>query len=479
MRKYLFIILISLCCFSCVEDFLEESDKDKIIPKTVQDYEELLYGEAYTKDKAVMDYLDYMTDDVVSKSGSKGWFGVTDNRISIFGYYAWQQNPEIKTNSGINEDGNWRNCYKSILICNIVIDNILNGSTTGSQADKNRVMAEAYFQRAFHYFILVNLYGEPYDKATATTALGVPINNLVGMENIKLDRAPLQKVYDLIIKDLDKSIELFTDNDNNGFYKANLKATLLLASRVALYTQDYAKCVEYSTALINKGASLVNFKDFTNDDFFLSRKNTEILYTYGYNNIMLASAATYSFAPSNELIALLKEKGSLRSKVFIKKIGTGYFAKTAFQKSNESDITGVYGQTFRSAEAYLNRAEANIKLKEIGKAIVDINYLRSTRFDSNVEISAANENEALALVRKEKRAEFCGELHRWFDLRRIKSDERPVIEHTYITDYKTKEFVTYVLEKDDVAYTLPLPMSVSEFDTHLKNINRPSRNPIK
>ncbi len=36
---------------------------------------------------------------------------------------------------------------------------------------------------------------------------------------------------------------------------------------------------------------------------------------------------------------------------------------------------------------------------------------------------------------------------------------------------------TYVLEKDDPAYTLPLPFDVTTINKEIRNINRPVRNP--
>ena len=35
--------------------------------------------------------------------------------------------------------------------------------------------------------------------------------------------------------------------------------------------------------------------------------------------------------------------------------------------------------------------------------------------------------------------------------------------------------VKFVLEENDKAYTLPLPVEVKEFDYNLENINRPER----
>jgi hypothetical protein len=50
------------------------------------------------------------------------------------------------------------------------------------------------------------------------------------------------------------------------------------------------------------------------------------------------------------------------------------------------------------------------------------------------------------------------------------------IEHTFTPDIKQPDVVEkYVLEKDDPAYTLPLPRSVVEYDPTLVDNPRPQR----
>lgn len=76
-------------------------------------------------------------------------------------------------------------------------------------------------------------------------------------------------------------------------------------------------------------------------------------------------------------------------------------------------------------------------------------------------------------VRNERRREMCFEQLRWFDLRRW---DRPAIVHTYTPDLADPSGVEYyVLEKDDPAYTLPVPRTVFEQDSDLEDIVRPVR----
>ena len=67
MKKLIYIIIVVF--FSSCENFLEESSQDLIIPKTVKDYSEFLFGEGYIRDNtSIHTYLDIMTDDVEEKA---------------------------------------------------------------------------------------------------------------------------------------------------------------------------------------------------------------------------------------------------------------------------------------------------------------------------------------------------------------------------------------------------------------------------
>ncbi len=121
--------------------------------------------------------------------------------------------------------------------------------------------------------------------------------------------------------------------------------------------------------------------------------------------------------------------------------------------------------SWRSAEAYLNRAEALIQLYktkgDVGyatKALFSLNTLRASRIDrtafTNWTVKPAAE--MLRLCREERRRElYLEEMHRWFDLRRY---GMPAIKHVYRPDELTTE--VYQLDARDPQYLLPIPEEV-------------------
>ena len=100
------------------------------------------------------------------------------------------------------------------------------------------------------------------------------------------------------------------------------------------------------------------------------------------------------------------------------------------------------------------------------------------------DIDGMSGNALIDFIREERAREFLLEGHRWFDLRRYTVCKpypwSKVIEHEYMyysMDYgKDLDYIdTYRLEKNDQAYTLPIPREVREFQVSIGNNPRPAR----
>ena len=467
MKRYTGLLGLLLLLFSACSDFLEEKSLDLIIPKSVKDYREFLFGEAYIRNETLIHtYLDIMTDDV--RENIKGLSFGTDVRANGYGYYTWQAEPEETVSGAINVDKAWATYYHSILICNITLDNV--GDISGSKAEKEDLKAEAYALRAYCYFMLVNLYGQPYQIATAETDLGVPINDVIGMEDKKFKRESVATIYRLIESDLKNAIDCFkASNLNKTYFRWNLPATYLLASRVSLYKKEYDKVIGYATDVIAEHPQIYDLSTLNDDDYFLNDKNPEILFTYGdYVVSYYAMLAKCNFPISEQLFALYGTNDWRLTHCFYKR-NSDYTA----QKSEVAGTTGVYGYALRTSEAYLNRAEAYAEKGEKDKALADLKTIREKRLKVYEDLEANSNEETITRVREERRRELSFEFHRWFDLRRW---DRPRLEHTFTPDIKKPDRIEkYVLEKDDPAYTLPLPRSVVDYDPTIVNNPRPQR----
>lgn len=467
--KYIAILCCALIFFSC-EKFLEEESQDLVVPKSVQDYRELLFGEGYSRGSNTVNlYLDIMSDDVTEILKAWGFGG--DMRLRGFGYYAWQQEPERQHGGVYYADDAWDKYYHSILIANIILNEVDNAR--GTLAEKESLKGEAYFIRAYSYFMLVNLYAKPYDGQSAASDLGVPINLNHGAQDKVYIRESVQKVYDQITSDITNSIGKLDGNlTNKTFFRVNVTAARLFAARVYLFMKQYDLAMKYAQEVISDNPTLYDIRQLTKGEVFLSFKNPEIIFSYGAydsHNYYYSQLTKGKFVASSDFLALYQSTDLRKTFYFLLNAGK-YYPK----KSDETKSLGVYGKAFRSAEAYLIKAEAQAETDDYLGAVETLNYLRQYRFSTPSPLSASDKEEAIDLVRRERRMEMCFEDMRWFDLRRW---GQPSITHTF-TDPTTKVVFTYILEEADAAYVLPIPQKVMEGDPGLVNNQRPARLPV-
>ena len=460
MKKLLILLFISSFFFSC-DSFLEEESQDQIIPKTPSQLKEFLFGECYLKSNKVKDfYLDIMTDDVSEhiKYANK------DNRLDYYGYYTWQQSPEHGLAEELTLDKAYGYYYHQILISNIVLDML--ETMKGDANEIADLKGETYFIRAYAYFMLVNLYGEPYNKTNADNLLGVPINDNIGVKNETHKRASVADVYKRIISDITNSIKFLKEG---GVRKTQFRigecAANILAARASLFSEDYDAALTYSNRAIELNPTLCNLNTF-DKSYLINLSNPEVVFTYGSASSAYYQKYTTSFSVSPELTSLYEAEDLRKSKYFTSSSGKLFPMKT-------KSYTDSYEFALRISEAYLIRAEVYANKEKYDLAMDDINKIRENRFSSVTKLSASDKKTALDYVKRERRLELCFEQFRWFDLRRW---GMPEIKHTWTTDIEAKKSVTYTLKEGDKAYTLPIPKDVLDNNKIIKRIGRPVRN---
>ena len=464
MKKHNLLYIVFILLFGGCSDFLDESSQDLMVPKSVKDYKEFLYGEGIDNKTVVNDYLDVMTDDV--EEWMTWGFISNDWRELVWGYYTWQADPEIGINNEMKADNAWEVYYHRILVTNVILDQI--SAMEGGQKEKMDLMGECYFVRAYSYFMLANLYGKPYlDAESAKKDFCVPINDEKSVSDKMYVRANVATVYARIMSDVKKSISSFKESNlSKSIFRPNLSAAYLLASRVALFQKDYENTIAFvDSVLQNSDASLCDLKTYSKQEYFFSSLNTELLYTFGWSDNQAFKEDTYYLAmlvPSKTLLGMYKD-GDLR-------LDRYYTGNKKNKPEKWSSYTNVYANAFRLSEAYLNRAEAYAELGKTQKAVDDINFLRKYRFSTDRPISAVNAEDAIMKVREERRMELAFEGFRWFDLRRW---DRPRIEHKYSSNKDLNTYDIFVLEENSISYTLPIPKKERDLNTVIERLGRP------
>lgn len=488
MKKVIYISFFLMCAaLSSCSNFLEESSQDLMIPKSVKDYKELFFGEVMKNGEILHPYLEYMTDDVADQCyyGSSPMLISNDWRESVWSYYTWQQNPEVGISNEFTADAAWTSYFHKILMTNIILDGIYD--MTGTEEERIDLAGEAYFMRAFSYFMLANLYGRPYDPATADKDLCVPINDEISLSDKMMKRATNAAVYSKIESDIIRAIQCFKSTDSKkGIFRPNLAGAYLLASRISLFRKDYPQTILYSDSVIKNAPQGLNKlpEEKSNNSVFLSYSNKEILFSYGTTTLesYMQKDFTYkgNLLVATDLIAQYDEadlrlshyfhhtKGSQRRPV---KKDIEFYIPAKWSRTSST----VYSNAFRLAEAYLNRAEAYAELGNTEKALADINTLRDHRMKTGTPHLTVDNDGIVATVRKERRRELAFEGFRWFDLRRYGC---PPLEHTYSSTETEGAGDKFKLE-DKELYILPIPKSERDRNTMIEIFNRPTNDPIK
>lgn len=313
---------------------------------------------------------------------------------------AWNQNLSSTTAP------DWRNYYSVIHHCNLILK-YGPKITTGDQANKNRIMAETYFIRAFTYFWLVRSWGDVPIELEPTESDTKPM----------LPRSPAKAVMDQILADIEKALALFPEEGFRNKSRASKPATYALKADALLWkakvlegsNQDLEAVIEAADkasaglnlentfwhiyATDKKNGQEVIFSIYFNlnekaDQYSSTLKPRDIFVQDAVNKDAIAfarSGARSAYSPSPKLEAAYdKNPNDVRKKEAIIKAvavdGTviGVFdnkmrgTSSAGNRFYDSDIN-----VYRLAEMFLFKAEALAALNRTGEAVTELNKVRA------------------------------------------------------------------------------------------------------
>lgn len=440
--KYIYILIALVVFSSCSEEWLDIKPKGKIIPVKVEDYRLLM---DQTNDRSgssgfVQSYGNvlYSTDDVkIPDSGYDENYGKTSQSV-----YTWAEKFYLDE----EEDADWQSLYSQIYVCNVVITEVL--TTEGDEEEKKQLYAEAKIQRAFAYFILTNIYGKHYSNATAELDMAVPLLTVPRIEG-SIPRATVAEIYKLIEDDINEVIDLLPQTSEFN-HRPTMASAYALLSRVNLFKADYEnaliaadKCLEindflYDYKVLDKNAWYPNVIDLPENVF-----NKEVLLNKGASN-------RYSLIyPSEELKNLYDVDSDLRWKGMMELEWFPPYTDVIYIV----EYLGGREIGLSVGEVLLNRAECLARRGDYNLAIDDLNLIREKRYDTGtyVPLIASNKDEALQMVKDERRRELAFKGLRWFDLKRYN-----VNDNANISLQRTVNGDNYVLEPNSKRWVYPI-----------------------
>jgi hypothetical protein len=342
------------------------------------------------------------------------------------------------THSSTNDriDEFWKESYIAINRANIVIDRV--PQINMDETLRTRIVNEAKFLRALMYFNLVRLWGDVPLVLAETGSLS--------KEAIHVERAPVEQVYQQIIKDLTDAEALPNSFSNADAGRATGGAAKSILAKVYLTRQEWEKAAAKSLEVINGPYKYDLFENFA-DVFNVATKNgKEHIFSAqcksnvnGQGNRLASSATPTGIAgvasagtdePHPSVYALYSANDKRRDVTFFTSLvspttgATVRFEPRFFKYFDMAQIvnpteSAVNVPVIRFAEVLLIYAEAvNEVSGPTEAAYATINRVRARAgLDALENLSKSDFREAVYL---ERRIELMFEFQRWFDLLRTK-----------------------------------------------------------
>lgn len=363
------------------------------------------------------------------------------------------RNAHVRAISGLTHDPSndrmeqlWKQSYDGINAANIAIDRIaLIDATKIDATVRVRLINEAKFLRALHYFNLVRWFGPVPLVLHETTSLST--------ENLYVEKATEEAVYQQIIADLTDAEKLPKRSEYAAadLGRATSGAAKSLLSKVYLTKKDWKNAVLKSKDVIDNGGYGL-FENFA-DVFAVATKNgkehifsAQFKGNAGYQGNSLASRSAPADVPgingdyadalhvAGKLYESFSASDTRRAVSFVTEIvspvdGKLYkLANPQFHKYYDESVVGNQGQSsknlpiIRYAEVLLIYAEA---LNEDNNGPTDEAYRAIDEVRGRAHINklkdvapALSQSAFRDSVFQERRKELVFEYQRWFDLAR-------------------------------------------------------------
>ena len=433
--KYKLLAISLVIVLSGCQKFLDKSYDNRITPKLTEHFAQLMTDGYPVRHELFTDILsdDYQYYATLAQAS------INERFLPMYLYS--DEYPLNLPSTG--PENAYNEFYAKIYRANLVIDGVLQ-SERGSDSYKSAVMGEALLVRAYCHFLLVNLFGQHYDKATASTDLGIGIVTKVSTENRQLvARNTVQEVYDQIEKDAIAGIDYMKKGEADlsaNPYHFSLASANAFMTRVKLYKGEWDEVVKYADEVINiKGRTTRNL---ASDLALITSRSREYYATMymdppTHPNILLSSYTTNlsvltptgytlcGFFPTDALRSSFTTTDRRRSLLIA--VGTvidNQVVATKYNTQPNNPNSFVRTAHFTTDEVLLNRAEAVLRSANgtVENALADVNVFRAARYTTYTPIVATGTTKEalLAIVMDERRKEFLNEGLRWFDVKRLK-----------------------------------------------------------
>jgi hypothetical protein len=506
MKKLIvFIALVSVSVLASCKKFLAENSQNLAYVKTADDLSELLLGEGYMKlitnqypspyfslvfgqgsNDAYYPYLDILNDDAEEfLTGNPQYAtGVFVARNALSGFHRWQADPWLSLQGTVLVDNDWPRFYKHIAALNAIIYKAGQLKGTANTATLNRVEGEARFLRAGYYFLMANLYGMPYNKATASTDISVPLKITEDVVDEHYKRDNVATVYNQILADLTLSASLLSGVSQSTIFRVNQAAAYAMLSRVNLYMENYQAASDAADKVLVSGYQVSDLNNYAAGSSFCTFNSPENIFSQGAyttNNIFVDESYGFvdDYKASADLLSIFASNDLRLNAFFMQSSGTKQLLPAKCRTPSVDAGAGTMMSSIfllRLPEVILNKAEAQAINGDESGAKTTLATLLIKRYKPTDVPQLTQSGAALVnYIRDERRRELCFEGQRWFDLKRYAVNSKypfsKTIRHntydynaTANTGVITGYYQLNPYAQDVAAYLTPIPVAAIQFN---------------
>ncbi|MDO3426186.1 MULTISPECIES: RagB/SusD family nutrient uptake outer membrane protein [Chryseobacterium] len=341
-------------------------------------------------------------------------------------------------------------------------------------AFRNNIEANARAIRAAAHFDLVRAYCKiPTQSADANASLGIPyITEFNPLENSTIRNLTVAQVYDNIISDLNFAANNITDSpsDKSKFSKAAIYGLL---SRVYLYKGDYNNAVSAGNQSISLSSSVGTRSTFTNiwasnnvdGVLFKVLNSTQENVTVG---VAYQQGATSTGGSVRSEYVVPKSLNDLYTSTDIRKtayirtsayqgVQRNHVIKWAFNTGGATPLNVVEVKYLRTAEVYLNVAEAAYRLGNETLANSLLNNLKAQRYSPYTPATLTG-TALFNEIMLQRRLELAFENDRYYTFKRLglpmqRTGEGPNVDGTGTAS------VVQTIQPADTRWQWPIPQS--------------------
>ena len=488
--------IIILGCIAATLTFSSCDDYLDIVPK----------GEAVLNKTS--DYLGLL-EDMYGYPLQTEWYlcgEVTSHDMSIIKNYTYPLNSaayfwnedfdraSYMTDTGSNDL--YSTCYSKIANCNIIIENI--NESEGNDEDKTAGMAQAKILRAYNYFYLINTYAKPYDPQTTEQERGIILRKEFDLEAEGV-QSTIADAYRLIQQDIEDALPNLPHKSLNAF-RPDKSFGYALKAKVHLFKREIDEALQASLDCIKEAETAGGHKLWNMNTEYQAGLNyimnemyqgimPESMFEYGggiysmFRTVAMNLYFTHDYNDSENLfyqhglnnmsphptmvrkpiMDLFVPKEDLRYTFNMGSAPTRPTAEPGSVMLNNMMIRWNCGG-IKLSEVYLMAAECYARKEDKGNAMKYVNDIRKNRIISKyyADLTANTADEAMQIVRDERKRELLLTCNGFFDMRRFCTEFNETLTREYDGN-------TYTLKPESHLLTYPFPIAAMQNSNLIQN----------